>query len=530
MLNTKDVVNNVKDKTEIEEGCIFLVLQLNIHVKDVESPKQRTLLVSEQSTFEELHLYLQVAFAWSDTHLHFFSQNGTTIVPQEEDFKHQPKAVNEETAVLSDYLKKSGDQLTYIYDLNMDWQHTITLEHKAELPMDLPLPFCIAAEGEAPLEQTVEQAYSFSDNEELIESINHQLSVFYEDWLLDGEDHEETEPDETEWNQLFDAADRVKADKPWLEIRDDQIIAIWSDRINDYVYCSIMGNAGESYGVSGFLGDRGLLSYLDLLEEDPFEDDLAVLFNQYSLTVNFNDREELNEDEYDLIKSLDRKYRGRLQWPSFVSMIPDTVPWSFNQEECLIFTEVLSKLDTLLSQTESLSNEVPSFDDGEILALNKEGEQTILSKDKQVTQAITFPKLELELSEIEWKREGNKIDKINGAELELAFIQAGEPVQRTPQSRPFLPYILVFIDRNTGTVLQYDLVDSVYYTEGIQKRIFQLFDKIETLPKTVYMFDDFFAMHAEPLFNKLSIPLVKTEELHGVNQFIKMMNEDGLFE
>ncbi|WP_179134536.1 plasmid pRiA4b ORF-3 family protein [Oceanobacillus timonensis] len=506
-----------------------MVLQLNIHLKNVESPKQRTLIVSEQSSFEELHLYLQTAFAWSSTHLHLFSQEGTSIVPQAGDLMDQPEAIDEKTVVLTDFLKSPGDQLTYIYDLNMDWQHEVILEQKAELPMDLPLPFCIAAEGSVPLEQGFKEMYSFSDNEELLEYINHQLSIFYEDWLLDEDGAEEIEPDEAEWNQLFHAADQVKADKPWLDIRDDQFIAVWSDRINDYVYCSIMGNAEESFGVSGFLGNRGLLSYLDILEKDPFEDDVALFFNQYSLTAHFNNREELSEDEYDLIKSLNRKYRGKHQWPSFVSMVPDTVPWSFNQEECWIFTEVLTKLDAFFSRTKNLSKKVPSFDDGEILALNKQGEQIILSINKQIIKAVQVPALELELSEIEWKRMRKKIDKINGVEMELAFIQAGEPVQRTPESRPFLPYILVLIDRNTGAIVHYDLVDSVYYTKGIQEKIFHLFDKIETLPKTVYMFDDFFAMHGEPLFNQLSLPLVKTEELHGVNQFINMMEEDGPF-
>jgi len=506
-----------------------LVFQLDIRVQNVETTQQRTLIVSEQSTFEELHLYLQTAFAWSGEHLHLFSQNGTSIVPQAGDLLEQPGAVDEKTAVLTDFLKNPGDKLTYIYDLNMDWQHEIVLEHKAELPMDLPLPFCLAAEGDKPLEQGFEDTYSFSDNEELVEYINHQLSVFYEDWLLDEEGNEEIGPDESEWSQLFDTADQVKEKQPWLEIQDNQFIAVWSDRIDDYVYCSIMGNAGESYGVSGFLGSRGLLSYLDMLDEEPFEDDLAVLFNQYSLTVNFNNREELNEDEYDLIKSLNRKYRGKNQWPSFISMIPDTVPWSFNQEESLIFKEVLSKLESFLSRTDNLSRIAPSFDSGEILALNKEGEQIILSTIDLIEKIVQDPDLELDLSEIEWKRMKNKIDKINGVEVELSFIQAGEPVQRTPASRPFLPYILVLIDRQTGAVLHYDLVDSIYYTEGVQEKIFQLFEKIEALPQAVYMFDDFFATHAEPLFDKLSLPLVKTEELHGVNQFIQMMEEDNPF-
>ncbi len=66
-----------------------------------------------------------------------------------------------------------------------------------------------------------------------------------------------------------------------------------------------------------------------------------------------------------------------------------------------------------------------------------------------------------------------------------------EPVQNTPESRPFIPYILVLIDRGTEEVLHYDLIESVYDTEGVQQAIYQLLDKIKVLPKAVYMFDDF---------------------------------------
>ncbi|WP_152658198.1 plasmid pRiA4b ORF-3 family protein [Oceanobacillus sp. CFH 90083] len=505
-----------------------MVLQLKISIKDVDYPKWRTLIVSDETTFEALHLYLQTAFAWSDSHLHLFSQNGVSIVPEAGNLLDNPKAINEKQAVLSDFLKNPGDQVTYIYDLGDDWQHEIILEQKADLPMDVPLPFCLEAEGDMPLEQESADEYiaDLMTNDELVMYINEQLGVFYADSFFARE--EETEPNEAEWNELYDVADQLKKRKPWLELYDDQLIAVWSDELNDYAYCSVMGSAGESYGVTCFLGSKGLLSFFDILESDPYEENPTLLFNQYSVTVDFNNREDLDEEEYELIKRLGRKYRGKYQWPSFVSMIPDQLPWMINQEECLLLTDILLKLNAFLSDTENLSEKVPSFGN-HLLAVRENGESVLLSTDELIQEALQDPVLELELSEIEWKRMKKKIPAVNGKEVELAFIQTGEPVQKTPDSRPFIPYILVLIECGTGAVLHYDLAESVYYAEGVQEAVYRLFDKIEVLPAAVYMFDDSFAVNAEPLFEKLSIPLVKTEELEGVEQFIEMMGEDGPF-
>lgn len=515
------------------EGVAFMALQLKISIKDIEYPKWRTLIVSEETTFEEFHFYLQTAFAWSDSHLHLFFGQGVSIVPEAGDLLDGRDALNEKKAVLADFLKNSGDQMMYVYDLGEDWQHEIILEQKVKLPMNLPLPFCFAAEGNAVLEEEFINEYALEPmtEEELVMYINEQLSVFYADSFFAGMDEEvnESEPDEAEWNELFDAADQLKNKKPWLELYDDQLIAIWSEEINDYAYCSIMGNAGESYGVTCFLGSTGLLSFLDIIDSDPFEDNPALIFNQYSVTVDFNNREDLDREEYDLIKQLGRKYRGKYQWPSFVSMIPDQLPWIINQEECLLLTDILLKLNAFLSSTENLSEKVPSLGEN-VLAVQENGELTLLSMNELVEKALQNPVLKLDISELEWQRIKKKVQSVNGDEVELAFIQMNEPVQKTPESRPFIPYILVLIDRETEAVLQYDLIESVYHTEGVQQAIYQLFDKIEVLPKAVYMYDDFFAINAEPLFARLSIPLIKTEELEGVEQFVEMMmSEEGPF-
>ncbi|WP_445667725.1 DUF7309 domain-containing protein [Oceanobacillus sp. FSL W8-0428] len=113
-----------------------------------------------------------------------------------------------------------------------------------------------------------------------------------------------------------------------------------------------------------------------------------------------NNQEDLDREEYELIKCLGRKYRGKYQWPPFVSMIPDQLPWMINQEESLLLKDILLKLNTFLSDTENLSEKVPSFGEN-LLVIQENGELTLLSMDELIEKALQNPVLKLDISELE---------------------------------------------------------------------------------------------------------------------------------
>ena len=109
------------------------ILQLKIVLADSRPLIWRRILVSAESTFFDLHVAIQDAFGWQDSHLHQFftalpygrNRNYQVIaypMPEMED------VVDERKVKLSKWFKNPKDKLWYEYDFGDTWMHEITFE------------------------------------------------------------------------------------------------------------------------------------------------------------------------------------------------------------------------------------------------------------------------------------------------------------------------------------------------------------------------------------------------------------------
>ena len=110
----------------------------------------RRLLVSSDSTIADLHGTLQLAFGWSDNHLHRFliqgKQYGIAYLGGMT-FRDDPRLVT-----LSDLGLRLREKFFYEYDFTDQWRHSIRLE--AILPPEPGrfYPVCIGGKRAAPPE------------------------------------------------------------------------------------------------------------------------------------------------------------------------------------------------------------------------------------------------------------------------------------------------------------------------------------------------------------------------------------------
>src|SRR4051812_21232590 len=89
------------------------IFQLRITLKEVEAPVWRRVLVSSDITLDELHLVLNEAMGWTNSHLHQFVFDGRQFADPEFD---EERRCEDERAVRLDELAGVGDRFTYEYD------------------------------------------------------------------------------------------------------------------------------------------------------------------------------------------------------------------------------------------------------------------------------------------------------------------------------------------------------------------------------------------------------------------------------
>ena len=109
------------------------VLRLRVELEDVEPSIWRAIEVPASLTLDTLHLVVQGAMGWTDSHLHRFSV-GRRWDPEArwfvtaEDLSEGEDGVPEASVQVGDLLRRVGDELLYAYDFGDGWNHVLRLE------------------------------------------------------------------------------------------------------------------------------------------------------------------------------------------------------------------------------------------------------------------------------------------------------------------------------------------------------------------------------------------------------------------
>lgn len=130
------------------------ILQLRIELLHIEPLIWRRLQVPGDCTFWDLHVAIQSAFGWNDTHLHEFRPwDGRDGAPRFgmplDDFGGDPPLPGWEHRV-AEVLTPANPRLEYEYDFGDGWQHLIVLEELVKPSPGKKYPRCTAGERAGP--------------------------------------------------------------------------------------------------------------------------------------------------------------------------------------------------------------------------------------------------------------------------------------------------------------------------------------------------------------------------------------------
>src|SRR5215204_5553661 len=154
---------------------------------------------------------------------------------------------------------------------------------------------------------------------------------------------EEMTPGIREWRGLYESAIRVKEISPWEWMTETDVFGLRSPETGELGLVSVMGLLGQHYAVSLYLGSEGIHGFLNLQEMGPFADPEALI-QVPQLQASFEDREELDKRDREVIKELGLKFRGRSAWPMFRSYRPSFFPWFLESGEASFLSVALEQL------------------------------------------------------------------------------------------------------------------------------------------------------------------------------------------
>ena len=131
-------------------------LRLRIELLGISPPIWREILVPARYSFWDLHVAVQDAMGWWDSHLHAFRPRGSSMpggieigIPTDDDYTEVTPGW--EVPVV-EYLSKTGDRIIYEYDFGDGWEHDIVLLAIEPRVKGQKYPQCLAGERACPPE------------------------------------------------------------------------------------------------------------------------------------------------------------------------------------------------------------------------------------------------------------------------------------------------------------------------------------------------------------------------------------------
>jgi hypothetical protein len=135
------------------------VYQFKITLKDSKPPIWRRIQVPSTYTFYDLHVAIQDAMGWYDSHLHEFRINTTTgeplvlgTPPNEMDDFGDEESFSDSKFKISKYESILPKSFTYTYDFGDNWEHKIDFEKVLPAEERVWYPICVKGKRACPPE------------------------------------------------------------------------------------------------------------------------------------------------------------------------------------------------------------------------------------------------------------------------------------------------------------------------------------------------------------------------------------------
>ncbi len=341
----------------------------------------------------------------------------------------------------------------------------------------------------------------------------------------------EKNPTFEEWRKLYAAAGRAKEMAPWNWMMEDEVFGVRDPESEEIGFVSVMGAGGEHFAIALYPGADALYDFLNLHEagEQGLADDIAPdrVLEIPQLQASFEDREQLDKEDREVIKKLNLKFRGANNWPQFRSYAPGMFPWFLTSSEARLLTVAL----------EQLLDVAPRVREDEDILYGEGDEDFLVRVPRKENANIVWEDKILRVPEPEKKApapapltpqqlEALKHLPKTALTLEMELTMLPMPM-REKKERPFFPYLLLITEAERGFVLGTDMAQPLPSLEamraGLPLKLAQTLSQLGALPSLITVRTEVTAALLAPLAAELGIQIKQSRELPALDEALNFM-------
>lgn len=323
-----------------------------------------------------------------------------------------------------------------------------------------------------------------------------------------------------EWRNLIDTALRFKEMAPWNWMDDEDIFGVENPDTGEIGYCCVMGAMGEHLALGVYLGNEGLESYYLLRENVPIKSSETIMHTQKCLMVSFEDRRFLQPEDYQIIKQLGYRFRGKNAWPKFQRFDPGFFPWFLDKDDVRFLT---ISLEQALHVCKTMQGNPALLDppDEEAYLVRKPRQQNKKCVWDNVwvrpelfqTKRLRPPSLDM--ARIQAIKQKN-LKHVGFVELDYFYLP--QPVQEKPQDRPYFPVVHLFVDSENGFILSTRIEKSLPQPEEMLDIFLTFIEEEGIVPSMLLVQSEWLLENLKQVAEQFQIQLLFVESLSMLHE------------
>ena len=325
-------------------------------------------------------------------------------------------------------------------------------------------------------------------------------------------------PSKAEWQRLYELSHAVKELAPWEWMEEDEVFGLKDPETGELHLVSIMGTLGEHFATAVYLGNKGLHGFLDM-QRFPAGLSAQRLLEIPQLHASYENRDQVQREDREVMKMLGHKYRGRYAWPLFRSYRPGYVPWLIESHEARLLAHALEQVRLMAPRVRQ---------DPELLQREDEDKLLVRVPHKQHGQ-LTWRDKKMSVPPPETVRYMSRVDGealeslaqaqhvLEAVEIDVSLL----PVHVGKRGeRPVIPYLLLVADAQSGMILANDMLQAdptlKEMWSSVPGVIVDTLAELDLRPEVVRASEPLLLGLLQPLQEELGIEIEAREELPAV--------------
>lgn len=320
-----------------------------------------------------------------------------------------------------------------------------------------------------------------------------------------------------EYCRLYEAASAFKKEAPWMWMTEDEIFGIRNPETGQIGYASVMGTLGEHLALALYLGSVALDGFWRM-QYGAFKENPLLPLEIPQLQASFEDRNTLYPKDREVIKSLGLSFRGKLEWPMFRSYVPGCVPWFVTPEETRFLTVALEQALNVSLRIREETDLLEAPDEEEYL-VRQQTEQGWADAwvvpdpvPVRLSQAVDSQRLAAMRRDFPRQR----------FTLQADLFAVRSQIKEKEDPRPYLPYILIVVEADSGMVLGTDLMIAKPSLDAVwaqtQLSFLETVARLESIPHRIAVRDQRLYNLLTPIARGLGIRLRVSRRLPALDE------------